>query len=184
MSSRFSYFHRTLVATSVLWKQENYYSKCTMKSSVINPDRLTEIISFKEIAYKHGLHTKTKNKDYLHIQKHHSHFIICQIMFLTLTLPSLMCCFDKLILTYDSFFFLLMFFFFDNWDCLSDILLTFISCVTISWMLSHYLSSRCYFYIKRIHHMKALYVLTNEKHFPKTLSQLEFVVACLQKYQN
>ena len=28
-----------------------------------------------------NLHTKTKNKDYLHIQRHRSHFIICQIMF-------------------------------------------------------------------------------------------------------
>ena len=81
------------------------------------------------------------------------------------------------------FVFLSMFIFFDIWDCISDILLTFISCVTVTSMLSYYLSCRCYFYIKRIHHVKALYVLTNEKHFPKTLSQLEFVMACLQKYR-
>ena len=31
--------------------------------------------------------------------------------------------------------------------------------------------------------MNVLYILTNEKHFPKTLSQREFDMACLQIYR-
>ena len=168
------------------WVNLSWAPKLTLKSSAINRGRLTEIISFKEIAYKHRrVFTQKQRTMITYIFKSMTTILsFVRLCFLHSLYHRSCVCFDKLIVAYDGFFLLSMFIFVNIWDCISDVLLTFISCVTVSWMLSHYISCRCYFYIKRIHHVKALYVWTNEKHFPKTLSQLEFLMACLQKYRN